>query len=241
MRLFELEECRKSATKLIARARMLRPYSHAPRLPNPALPGARQTEPVEISSLVRGDAYEIEIGPGRGVFVFERLAYAKDAAMVGFEIKRKWATIVDERLKALGLGARGRVFAEDAKEALARLRPDGCVRAVFLHFPDPWWKKRHQKRLVMGDELLVEVHRLLHPQGALYIQTDVEERAQEYAAHIQAFRLAGAESSPFVADGDVPGDPNMAQNPYGAESPREKRANADGLPVHRLRYLKRAV
>jgi tRNA (guanine-N7-)-methyltransferase len=30
----------------------------------------------------------------------------------------------------------------------------------------------------------------------------------------------------------------MADNPYGARSPRERRAIADGLPVHRLRFVR---
>ena len=24
---------------------------------------------------------------------------------------------------------------------------------MFVHFPDPWWKKRHQHRMVVGDAL----------------------------------------------------------------------------------------
>jgi tRNA (guanine-N7-)-methyltransferase len=40
--------------------------------------------------------------------------------------------------------------------------------------------------------------------------------------------------------GDEPGSPRMAANPYGARSNRERRVEADGLPVHRLRYRRAA-
>jgi tRNA (guanine-N7-)-methyltransferase len=40
----------------------------------------------------------------------------------------------------------------------------------------------------------------------------------------------------FRPAGDLPSSPRLADNPYGARSPRERRAIADGLPVHRLRY-----
>jgi tRNA (guanine-N7-)-methyltransferase len=200
------------------------PYSHAPQLP--------EGDVVLVHSLVTGATIEIEVGPGRGGFMFERAAAAPEAGLIGLEVRRKWATIVDERLAKVGLRARARVFAEDAKHALARLGPSGSVERVFLHFPDPWWKKRHQKRLVMGDTLLTEAARLLRPGGELYIQTDVEERATQYAEQV-------ASSPDFAPAGDAPGSPSMIENPYGARSPREHRAIKDGLPVFRLRFTRR--
>jgi tRNA (guanine-N7-)-methyltransferase len=165
--------------------------------------------------------------------LFERAAAAPETCLLGLEIRRKWAHIVDERLKKATLGGRVRSLAEDAKIALARLRPDGGVRAVFLHFPDPWWKKRHEKRLVMGDVLLGEIARLLQPGGELFIQTDVKDRADQYEAHVMS---AGEAFEPF---GDRAGSARMEENPYGARSPREHRAIADGMPIYRLRFRRR--
>jgi tRNA (guanine-N7-)-methyltransferase len=172
---------------------------------------------------------ELEIGPGRGWFLVERAAAEPRAALVGLEIRRKWAAIVDARLAKRGLGPRARVFAEDASHALPRLGPDGSVRRVFLHFPDPWWKKKHRKRLVIRDAFLGEVARLLEPGGELFVQTDVEERATEYAHLVEL-------DPRFVPDGDVAGSPRIADHTYVARSPRERRAIADGLPVHRMRW-----
>jgi tRNA (guanine-N7-)-methyltransferase len=204
-----------------SRPRAPRPYADAPRLP--------EGDSVDARALVRGDWLEIEIGPGRGGFVFERADAEPRCAIIGLEVRRKWASIVDARLAKRGLAPRARVFAEDAKHALPRLGPPGAFLRAFLHFPDPWWKKRHQKRLVMGDVFLDEVARLLAPGGELYVQTDVEERAQQYEAQILA-------SPHFIAAGDAEGSPRMADNPYNARSPREHRAIKDGLPVHRMRF-----
>jgi tRNA (guanine-N7-)-methyltransferase len=199
------------------------------------LPG-EPDEPLAIESLFPGATaitpIELEIGGGRGAFHFERLAAAPDACVLGLEIRKKWATIVDRKLHTLGLQARGRCFAEDARLALPRLQPSSRLRAVFLHFPDPWWKKRHEKRLVLGDVVQDEIERLLVPGGELFVQTDVDHRAEQYRAFLDA-RAA------LVAHGDRPGDPSLVENPYGARSPREKRAIQDGLPIHRLRYAKR--
>ncbi len=203
------------------------PYADAPHLSGPL------DAPVELSSLFPGEGpIELEIGGGRGAFALERVQFDREVRLLGLEVRRKWATIVDRKLAALGLAPRARVFAEDARLALRRLVPAASVRVVFLHFPDPWWKKRHEKRLVMGDVVQTEIERLLAPGGVLFMQTDVEHRAQQYGAFLSSRPVL----EPF---GDRPGDPSMAENPYGARSPREKRAIADGLPIFRLRFRKR--
>ena len=202
------------------------PYAHAPRL-------VENDETVDLASVVTGDWIEIEIGPGpKAGFLLERVVAVPEAAIIGLEIRRKWATVGDEKLAKLGVGKRARCFCEDARWALPRLRPDGAVKRVFLHFPDPWWKKRHEKRLVMGDEVLAQVARLLESGGELYIQTDVEERATLYADVV-------ATNDAFVPAGDAEGSPNVVENPFDARSPREHRAIADGLPVHRMLWKRR--
>jgi len=196
-----------------------KPYADAPRLPD--------GEPLQPGSLVRTPAarVELEIGPGRGWFMVERLQEAADVAMVGLEIRRKWAALVDERLRRRGFGDRARAFAEDAKLALPRLAA-ASLSAVYVHFPDPWWKKRHHKRLLVTEPLVREVARVLRPGGELFLQTDVADRSRAYA------RIIGAVPA-FRPWGDRP---QVDENPYGARSPRERRALADGLPVYRLRY-----
>mgnify|MGYP003873453565 CR=1 FL=1 len=209
------------------------PYANAARLPDGAEPARLET--VLPGFVPNGDRpLEIEVGPGRGGFMFERTAAVPELFLLGLEIRLKWAHIVDGRLLKAGLRERARVLAEDAKAALARLEPGASVRTVFLHFPDPWWKKRHEKRLVMGDILLDQIARLLIVGGELFIQTDVEERAALYSEQVSAHPA-------FEPAGDLDGSPNLLENPYAARSPREHRAIADGLPVHRLRYRRRIV
>jgi len=200
-----------------------RSYADAPRIP--------EGDSVRVDALVTGEWLECEVGPGRGGFMLERAQVDPRIGIVGFEVRRKWASLVDARLARAGLASRARVFAEDAKFALPRLGPDGALRRLYLHFPDPWWKKRHHKRLVMGDEFLEQVARLLEPNGELFVQTDVEERAGQYEQRI-------GNSPLFTANGDAPGSARLAENPFVARSPRERRAIADGLPVHRLLYKK---
>jgi tRNA (guanine-N7-)-methyltransferase len=207
------------------------PYAHAPRL----------VEGEDLDPLTFFEAYrpgqagpvaveepatlELEIGPGRGWFTLERIDADPSVRVLGFEVRKKWATIVDDRLKKRGYGHRGRVFAEDIKVALPRLR-DASFSRVYLHFPDPWWKKRHEKRLVMGADLLEILSRKMIPGGELFVQTDVMERADQYEQVV----LACPAFEPLLKTVRVD------DHPFVARSPRERQAIEDGLPVVRLRF-----
>ncbi|MCA9531630.1 MAG: tRNA (guanosine(46)-N7)-methyltransferase TrmB [Myxococcales bacterium] len=180
--------------------------------------------PIDLSSLAPGGGpIELDIGFGRGRSLFERAEAAPEARIVGVELKAKWAWRVEQRRRRLGLD-RVVVFAGDARDLLDRAGPDGSVARVFVHFPDPWWKKRHAKRRVLGPSFLDTLARLLEPGGALYVQTDVEARALLYRDLIAAH-------ADFALDG---GRGWVEANPFGARSNREARADEDGLPVYRL-------
>ena len=187
--------------------------------------------PIDITTVVSGEGpIELEIGFGRGRFLLERARAAPASRIVGIEIKRKWAWIVEHRRVAEGL-SNARAFAGDVRDALARMGPDGSLARVFVHFPDPWWKKRHAKRAVVNDRLLLDVARLLAPgSGELFIQTDVADRAESFRARIDAlpaFENVGGEQG-FVDS-----------NPFGARSGREARCEADGLPIYRMLFRRR--
>jgi len=204
------------------------PYEDAPRLPaGQAIDSgrlfARAAAPVDC---------ELEIGPGRGGFLLERLEAAPQVHLLGLEIRLKWASLVDEKVRSLGHGDRCRVFAEDIRLALPRLASNSFSR-VYVHFPDPWWKKRHAKRRLANGGVMDQVARVLLEGGELFVQTDVWGTARAYRDAIESHPA-------FEPFGDEKGVATLAENPYGARSPRERRAIQDGMPVVRLRYRRRA-
>ena len=177
-----------------------------------------------LQSLLEGSGpLELDIGFGRGLSLFERAAEAPDSRIVGIEVKTKLAYKVEARLRKRGVG-NVTVLCGDAREILKRAEPGRSVRRVAIHFPDPWWKKRHDKRRVIGDALLTELERLMAPRGELFIQTDVEHRAHQYVAQLRERPGFELWSGHGLVD----------ENPFGARSNRERRAVEDGLPIWRI-------
>jgi tRNA (guanine-N7-)-methyltransferase len=195
------------------------PYGNAARLP--------EGEAIALGDVIPGDTKVLlEIGSGRGAFALAYAALHPEERLLALEIRKKHAAQLAERF-ASREHVNARCFANDAREALKRLGPDASVDAVAVHFRDPWWKKRHAKRLVVADELVQQLARLVKPGGIVFVQTDVEERAEEYLARFEAhpaFRNAAPEGARFVDE-----------SPFApARSNREARAIADGLPVYRV-------
>lgn len=177
-----------------------------------------------LEELIEGSGpIELDIGFGRGLSLFERSAAAPESRILGIELKTKLAYKVNERLRKRDL-EKVKVLCGDAREILKRAEPGRSVRRVAIHFPDPWWKKRHDKRRVIGEVLLTELARLMVSGGELFIQTDVEHRAEQYLAAI-----AGAPGFSLATESGY-----VDENPFGARSNREKRALEDGLPVWRI-------
>ena len=166
---------------------------------------------------------ELDIGFGRGLSLFERSATSPESRIIGIEVKSKLAYKVNQQLRTRGL-QNVAILCGDVREILKRADPAGSVRRVALHFPDPWWKKRHDKRRVMGEALLTELGRLMEPRGELFIQTDVEHRAEQYVAQLRKTAVFTLASDSGYVD----------TNPFDARSNREKRAIEDGLPVWRI-------
>jgi tRNA (guanine-N7-)-methyltransferase len=70
-----------------------------------------------------------------------------------------------------------RILKSDAMELLRHhLQPDSLQR-VLLYFPDPWHKRKHNKRRIVQDEFAELVFRALIPGGILHMATDWEDYA----------------------------------------------------------------
>ncbi len=65
-----------------------------------------------------------------------------------------------------------RVIQGDAHLVMHDMFADGSLDGVHLFFPDPWPKKRHNKRRIVNENFLQQVASKLKPGGFIHIATD---------------------------------------------------------------------
>jgi tRNA (guanine-N7-)-methyltransferase len=143
--------------------------------------------------------------------------------MVGFEIRRKWATIVDNKLKERGFGARARVFYEDARFAFPL---EGRLAVARVHpLSGSLVEEAPRKAPGRRTDPATGSRARLVPGGELFVQTDVEDRALQYEEAIAA--------TPGLVP--APGGPRITENPlFGpqpARAPRHQGWNSHLSPA----------
>jgi tRNA (guanine-N7-)-methyltransferase len=175
------------------------------------------------------EALELEIGSGHGGYA---LAFARERpgrALVAIEQRRKFAAELGARAERRG-HANLVALQGDARILAPRLFRAGSLAAIHVHFPDPWWKRRHERRRLVDDGMSLLFLGLLAPGGLLDFRTDVERYALEAVERLEA---AGFENEA--------GAGRFSERPADEiPSTREKRYLATGQPVWRLRLRKRA-
>ena len=117
---------------------------------------------------------QVEIGPGKGVFLAHAGGVLPGTNFVGVERAKKYAVVSAERVVKAGL-ENVRVVSGDGQEFLDRFVPEGSVEVLHVYFPDPWWKSRHRKRRVVNERFLDRASKVVRPGGELRVLTDVEE------------------------------------------------------------------
>lgn len=166
--------------------------------------------------------FDLEIGFGLGNFLLDRAKNFPERTIVGIEIKHALAKQVRSRCDREAL-RNARALGGDVHRWLES-KPLYRFQTVFINFPDPWWKKRHQERVLIQAPFLNRLESILEPGAKLFIQTDVEMRHEQYTV---AIRDAGWRLERV----------GHFDHQHRAKSNRELRADKDGLPYFRIEAL----
>lgn len=170
---------------------------------------------------------ELEIGCGAGGFAIEHARRHPKSRCVAFEWRKKYAREVAFRGEQAGL-KNLKVIEGDARLEVPRLFKPGSLSVIHLQFPDPWWKRAHQKRAILQPDFTRYLLTLLTPGGRFDFRTDVQDVGER---GIKALEAAGFHN-PLGPGVFHPSDPEEAP------STRERRYLASGAPVYRARLVK---
>lgn len=128
-----------------------------------------------------GNAHPVilEIGFGNGVSLLQMAQQAAQKNFIGVEVHRPGVGKLINDAHSAGV-QNIRVFCEDAIEVLARNIADGSLDGVQLFFPDPWHKKKHNKRRIVQPAFAQSIRQKLKVGGYFHMATDW----QPYAEHM---------------------------------------------------------
>lgn len=72
-----------------------------------------------------------------------------------------------------------RIVQHDAVEVLQQMLTPACLDGVHIFFPDPWHKKKHNKRRLIQPALVAQLAQRLKPGGYLHCATDWQPYAEQ--------------------------------------------------------------
>ena len=72
-----------------------------------------------------------------------------------------------------------RILQHDAVEVLDHMLPDGSLDGVHIFFPDPWHKKKHNKRRLIQSALVAKLAARLKVGGYIHCATDWQPYAEQ--------------------------------------------------------------
>lgn len=119
---------------------------------------------------------EVELGSGKGRFLLDWAVAHPEIGILAVERARKYAELAAARAARQGLD-NVKIAATTAEDLLFRCLSPGSVGGFHVYFPDPWPKKRHQKRRFFRPDNLQRLVDLLQPGGMLWVKTDHPEYA----------------------------------------------------------------
>jgi len=116
----------------------------------------------------------IEIGSGKGTFLVNQAKSQPDAYFIGIEWAGKFYRFAVDRIGRWNL-ANVRIIRTDAVRYIAECVPDSSVDCFHIYYPDPWPKKRHNKRRFINSANTDQLIRCLKAGGCIRIATDFAE------------------------------------------------------------------
>lgn len=138
-------------------------------------------EPVDISlPFLTEKPVVLEIGFGMGDSLYEMAAKAPETNFIGVEVHRPGVGHLLSLVHRENL-INVRVFKNDSIDVLKQALPDDSLDKVQIFFPDPWHKKKHNKRRLINSAFVALVQAKLKAGGQLHIATDWEPYAEEIA------------------------------------------------------------
>lgn len=165
----------------------------------------------------------LEIGMGRGRFIVSSAAAHPDVNYLGLELREEMVMDAISRIKQPLPNLR---FLQLNADLLPELFSAGEVNRIYINFPDPWPKSRHDKRRLTAPRYLNIYQQILADDGELYFKTDNQELFEWSLANF-------ADSGLDIVELNY----NLPEALSGIMTEYERRFRASGQPIFFVRLL----
>ena len=188
-----------------------------------------KNESLDLNTLFeKSQKLTVEIGFGMGDSLLEMAKQSPDQNFLGIEVHQPGIGkllngIVENKLTNIKL------ICHDAREVLEIGLADNCIDRLLLFFPDPWHKKRHNKRRLVQPEFIELLLERLNTAAELHFATDW----QAYAEHM----MEVLEANPCLEN--MQGTQSYWPEPDRPVTKFEKRGQRLGHGVWDLRFRAR--
>ena len=164
----------------------------------------------------------LEIGSGKGRFLLNTAMERPDLNIIGIEKSLHYHRVIRDRIAKRHL-TNIRLINHDAFLVVRDMIPDAALSEIHIYFPDPWPRKKEQKRRIIRAEVLKEFRRVLVDGGWGIYVTDHREYFEAAAPLIEA---------EFRAERRVPGPDDPPRTNY------EAKYRAEGRAIYEVRFWK---
>ena len=123
----------------------------------------------------------LEIGFGMGEATAHIAALMPEKNFLCCEVHTPGVGALLKRIEAQQLG-NIRILQHDAVEVMDHMLPEGSAAlldGIHIFFPDPWHKKKHNKRRLIQAPLIAKLAARLKPGGTLHCATDWQPYAEQ--------------------------------------------------------------
>jgi tRNA (guanine-N7-)-methyltransferase len=134
---------------------------------------------IELDALFgRNKPKVVEIGFGMGGSLLEMVEAQPDTDFIGIEVHPPGVGSLINAAQEKNI-SNLRVYLADATDVLNECFADGSLDRVQIYFPDPWHKKKHNKRRIIQPKFLQLIREKLRLGGVVHMATDWQPYAEQ--------------------------------------------------------------
>ena len=174
---------------------------------------------------------EIDIGCGRGLFIYNAAIKNPNVNYLGLEIDYREGRRAATRYMKLEM-PNARIIGGDCNVVLSKMIEKHSVQAAHVYFPDPWWKKRHHKRRLFTTEFIDLLADVVKPDGHLHSWTDVIEYFEVIKETVDSHPLFTPLQPPPERD---------AEHDLDYQTSFERKKRKMGLPIYRALWQRKPL